>query len=411
MPSVHPPISRPLIDTTFLVAVSLLGVIACALVAALLRAPAAPSPVVLAATADTGPMVSDELLMSEATHSLPRTSGAPTVSTDPTDPTAPETPAVSPEQEVAVVEAALAEVAMANRERQLVASLPRPTPVPVRKEVTPETRVIGLVNLARALRERGDTSTALTRLREAQVIFPSHPLIISEMAITYEKMELTDKAVEQWRRIYEFGERAGIYYAAAEAKMRALRIPVERPAFEAAPNLDGTPWEQPGAAFAETAAGAAESPALMLGKVGTTNDTGNSHPLRRLTLRVPILARPGRHVEVEEVTIQVYFYDRLKDGNIVETNADVSYAWVPRANAEGELPVDWSSPEPEVLDASYAQPEPDANDPSTMEPRNYFGYVVRVYYKGELNATYADPIRLLNQFPPPQTLQPSDLPQ
>ena len=402
MQSAHPPISRPLIDTTFLVAMSLLGLVACALGVALLRVPGS-------AVAGGAPMVSDELLMSEAIHPPAKAAGTPTVSLDPSAPAStPEAPAVSAEQEVAVVEAALAEVAMANQEKELVASLPRPTPVPVRQEVTAETRVIGLVNLARALRERGDTSTALTRLREAQVILPSHPLIISEMAITYEKMELTDKALEQWRRIYEFGERAGIYYAAAEAKMRALRIPVERPAFEVGQNVDGTLWEQAGDA---SGGPVADGPALMLGKVGTTNDTGNSQALRRLTLRVPILARPGHRVAVEDVTIQVYFYDQLKDGSTVETNADVSYAWVPRTNAEGELPVDWSSPEPETLDASYAQPEPDKNDPSTLERRNYFGYVVRVYYKGELNATHADPIRLLNQFPPPQTLQPSDLPQ
>ena len=71
------------------------------------------------------------------------------------------TPA-TPEPNPAVIEA----------ERRLLASLPRPTPLAARRVITPEARVNDLVNLARTLRDRGDTSTALTRLREAQVISP-----------------------------------------------------------------------------------------------------------------------------------------------------------------------------------------------------------------------------------------------
>ena len=34
-------------------------------------------------------------------------------------------------------------------------------------------------------------------------------------------------------------------------------------------------------------------------------------------------------------------------------------------------------------------------------PRQYLGYIVRVYYQDELQAVRADPTRLLNLFPPP----------
>lgn len=289
----------------------------------------------------------------------------------------------------------------AEAERQLIASIPRPTPVPLRREITPAMRVNDLVNLARNLRDRGDTSTALTRLREAQVISPHNSEIISEMALTYEKMGLTDKAITQWRRIYEMGENAGIYYAAAEAKLRTLELPPDTPVPPAAAR---SPLAAGGLQSDTAVAGAT----LTLGNVGTVDDTGNSQPYRKLKLRVPINAKAGSHVDVRDVVIQVFFYDQLKDGSVVETNANVSSEW-------SSAPIDWASPsEPEVLDVEYAQSEPSPNDPHAKEARNYFGYEVRVYYKGDLNDTRAEPVKLLKQFPPPATVSASsasDLPQ
>ena len=294
-------------------------------------------------------------------------------------------------------------------EKSLATVLPKPTPVPTatprpaRPVVTPESRVAELIDLARSLRDKGDTGTAITRLRQAQAIFSNYAPVISEMALTYEKMGLTDTAIEQWRRIYEMGERAGIYYAAAEAKLRALQLP------------DPTPEETAArpAAGALTPNTAAESgPALSLGNIGTTDDTGNTQPARHLKLRVPILARSGSQIQPRDVVIQVFFYEQLKNGSVVETNANVTSSWARRTSLQGEVqPVDWSTSAPEVLEVDYAQPEFDPKDPRTREQRIYFGYSVRLYYKGMLNAKFADPVRLLNQFIPPAVIPSTDLPQ
>ena len=317
---------------------------------------------------------------------------------------APQPPASTPA--VGTVEEQLVASAV---EKSLVAALPRPTPVPTAtpppaRPVTPESQVAGLIDLARALRDRGDTGTAMTRLRQAQAIFGSYAPVSSEMALTYEKMGLMDKALEQWRRIYEMGEKAGIYYAAAEAKLRALQLPDPSPEETAG---------RPATAGALTPDATAESgPVLSLGNVGTPDDTGTTQPARRLKLRVPILARPGSQVQPRDVVIQVFFYEQLKDGSLVETNASVTSSWARRMSPQGEvLPVDWSTSDPEVLEVDYAQPEFDPKDPRTRERRNYFGYSVRLYYKGTLNAKLADPVRLLNQFIPPAALPSTDLPQ
>ena len=43
---------------------------------------------------------------------------------------------------------------------------------------------------------------------------------------------------------------------------------------------------------------------------------------------------------------------------------------------------------------------------SESGPRQYLGYIVRVYYQDELQAVRAEPTRLLNLFPPPFTAPP-----
>ena len=315
-------------------------------------------------------------------------------------------PAATPSENFALGTAEQQLVAAAV-EKSLVAALPKPipaaTPAPPRPVVTPESQVAGLMDLARALRDQGDTGTAMTRLRQAQAILSNSAPVISEMALTYEKMGLTDKALTQWRRIYEMGDKAGIYYAAAEAKLRTLQLPDSTPA----------ETEARAPAGALTADAAAESgPVLSLGNVGTTDDTGNTQPMRRLKLRVPILARAGSHIQPRDVVIQVFFYEQLKDGSVVETNANVTSSWVRRMRPEGEVqPVDWSTADPEVLEVNYAQPEFDPRDPRLRERRNYFGYSVRLYYKGTLNAKFSDPAGLLSQFIPPSTVPSTDLPQ
>ena len=300
------------------------------------------------------------------------------------------------------------QIVAAAVEKSLVAALPKPVPAatpalaPPRPVVTPESQVAGLIDLARTLRDQGDTGTAMTRLRQAQAILANSPPVISEMAITYEKMGLADKAIVQWRRIYEMGEKAGIYYAAAEAKLRALQLPDSSPEEPASRLVAG----------ALTPDAPAESgPVLSLGTVATTDDTGNTQPTRRLKLRVPILARSGSHIQPRDAVIQVFFYEQLKDGSLVETNGTVTSSWARRMNPEGEVqPVDWSTSAPEVLEVDYTQQEFDPKDPRTRERRNYFGYCVRLYYKGTLNAKFGDPVKLLSQFIPPAAIPSSDLP-
>lgn len=255
--------------------------------------------------------------------------------------------------------------------RSQTASIPKPTPVRV-VEPTPEARLTEMLELARALRERGDMSSALVRLREAQVFAPGNAQVLSEMAKTYEKMNLLEKAAEHWRKIYDMGESAGIYFTAAEAKLKA---PVE-PAVEQASGL------QPGS---------------VLGLVDVTlSEKQDPQAAKKLLLRIPVKAQSNTRIDVRNAVIQVFFYDQVGEGSVVQTNANISSHW-------STLPADWSDSEMEILEVEYTQPK--EAPAKGEEPRSYHGYVVRVYYKGELQDMRAEPVKLLKEFPPPLTLE------
>lgn len=262
-----------------------------------------------------------------------------------------------------------------------VTSLPKPTPIP-QTAPTAESRINDVVEQARRLREQGDMSTALTRLGEGLNLAPNSALLISELATTYEKMGQSQKALEQWRRIYDMGESAGIYYAAADAKLKNNEL-TTRPA-SPAPEAESSTM-QPGSVLG-----------LVNPQVVEQSDAGTQ---KKLTLKIPLKARPNSRIDVSNVVIQVFFYDQLGDGNIVQTNANVSSHW-------STLPADWLEDDIEILEVDYTQPKPDPG--KTAEDRHYYGYVVRIYYKKELQDVRAEPVALLKKYPPPLTLQGSE---
>jgi hypothetical protein len=272
-----------------------------------------------------------------------------------------------------------------------MASLPNPTPVPEDQITTPQSRLDGLVAEGIALRARGDTSTAVTRLREALAMSPKNPLVISELAETYEKMDLTDKALEQWRTIYDMGEAAGIYYTAADAKLKAAQL---GDGDDTASSQDTTASTGDG-----DDSGFQPGSQLALVNLSTVEKPPTPDGYDRFTLKIPVKRRPNIKIDVSGVVIQVFFYDQLGDQSVVRTNASVSSHW-------NSLPADWQSDDIEILDVDYTQspPEPGAIEAS----RHYYGYIVCVYYNKALQDQAADPPGLIKTYPPPLTLPEPD---
>ena len=254
-----------------------------------------------------------------------------------------------------------------------------------RLQLAPDNRVSEMLQQGRTLRDRGDTSNALLRFREAYAAEPRNPEAISEIAVTLEKMGLPEKAAENWKRVFDMGESAGVYFSAAEAKMReavmTTRVGLNQPA-------SGDTSLQGGGGTAATAT-------FGIGSV-ESQEMRDPKSLRHLVLRVPVQLRLKTKINVKDLVIQVIFYDVLEDKPL-RTSANVSNRW-------STAPVDWREDENEVLEVEYNQPIPETRD-AKQEIRKYYGYIIRVYYKDELQATRSEPSVLGQKFPASLTLE------
>ena len=127
----------------------------------------------------------------------------------------------------------------------------------------------------------------------------------------------------------------------------------------------------------------------ILAITGTTlSEINDPNAQTHLSLKIGVKPRsgtPNGHV----VRIVVSFYDLTKDNKIKPTDAPVGYDWLTPTN-------DWADATPKFLVATYVRPK--AQRPS-IDGRRYGGYVVRVYFDGQLQDSRANPTDLLTLFP------------
>ncbi len=236
-------------------------------------------------------------------------------------------------------------------------------------------RVSALVDQARSLRQSGDMQAAVIKLREADTLSSNNPVVIAELATTFEAMGLTDRAVELWRKLVGMGADAGALFDLARMKLA--------PAAGKEPSDLAQQGIQPGSTLGLIDVRAVDIP--------------DEDSKRKLKLRIGLKARADAAIDVRDVVIQVYFYDLLDGQDIVQTNAEVSSQWA-------TPPADWSEDGIELLEVGYNQPLSKENE-ELIEDREYLGYIVRVYYKDQLEDVRADPVRLLELFPPPLEME------
>jgi eukaryotic-like serine/threonine-protein kinase len=120
----------------------------------------------------------------------------------------------------------------------------------------------------------------------------------------------------------------------------------------------------------------------------TASETTDPNAQNHFTLKVGVKPRPGTengHV----VRIIVSFYDRTKDNKMKPTDARTSYSWLTPIS-------DWSDATPKYLVATYVRPK---TQPSLSDGRRYGGFIVRVYFDGQLQDDRATPPELLTLFP------------
>jgi hypothetical protein len=103
------------------------------------------------------------------------------------------------------------------------------------------------------------------------------------------------------------------------------------------------------------------------------------------TLQLAIKARTKVRIDVPQVKVQVFFYDE-QGGEIFPSKAQVTSRWI-------STPVDWTDGQPELLEVRYLS---DESDPGIR----FAGYVVAIYYRGDLQDCRSEPARLRKLFEP-----------
>ena len=294
-----------------------------------------------------------------------------------------------------------------------------------REEAPPKSVTEALLRAAKGFRGRGDTTNAIAKLQQATALDPGNSEVLAELALTYESMQLFDRSNEVWRRLQSLGAGASPLYELAELKL-SVGVPARGNL-----NAAGSPVPDNGAP-ASDAAGIPDGSTFGISEVNLRQEN-DPDAETKLLLRVGVKVRPDTPIDHTKVKIQVFFYDMVNNDQVVLTNADVSYEWVTPGH-------DWRDTGTEVLEVTYLRPKrndpapgsslasqamevPDSVEkaklaarksataaalPPTSEsgPRQFLGYIVRVYYQDQLQAVRADPTRLLNLFPPPVTVPP-----
>ncbi len=270
-------------------------------------------------------------------------------------------------------------------------ALPGPSPVPAAPAAArPVANGRDLVAQARGLRQRGDTKSALARLREAQLGEPNNAEILSEMAVLYEQTQNPDQAIEQWQRIYELGNAAGPAFYLAEMRLRTGMA-----VSTAAPR---------GAKESDAAGDAARDTRLGIVEVALREEPDPTAD-KKLGLKITVKNRPGKFVDANKVSIQAFFYDSIDGKQNALTNAETAFQWLTN-------PAQWDETTPQTLEATYFRPKPVAPvqgsrgrkaapepTPAPTASRIFAGFIVRIYYDRVLQDVKAEPASLLQQFP------------
>ncbi len=298
-------------------------------------------------------------------------------------------------------------------------------PAPAESKAGTNTTVLStaerMLKEANALRDKGDTTSALARLQEAAQRDPKNAEVLATMGMIYESIQLFERSNESWNKLHDLGPSAGTYYELADMKLKG-----GVPASGTNPtSLSNSAAQDTGSAHGSEPAATSDGSTLGITELKVT-DVPDPDAETNMKLRIAVKARANTAIDHTKVKIQVYFYDTLdnKDREIILTDADVSYEWLTPHH-------DWKDTDTEVLSVTYMRPKNKllsetaiANAASQVTPpagkkkgskkesaeppaeeghRTYLGYIVRVYYSDQLQAVRADPSKLLTLFPPPTT--------
>lgn len=236
-----------------------------------------------------------------------------------------------------------------------------------------QSRLAELMKEIESLEGGSSPAAALVPLEEALTLQPRNPDLLARAASLHERLGQSEMAQSLWKNLLDLGPDAGRFLEVAEIRLRLLRQDNLAPSGSLA--LRDQVGLQPGS---------------TLGVVDLKLNESNKGGVPTKDLRLAVKSRPGEKIEGRDVRINVTFYEKSA-GEIVPTSSRVQSMWF-------TTPVDWKDDGIEILEVKYEEPMvgQDGGPPPT-----YHGYLVNIYYKGQLQETRADPVELQDLFPPP----------
>lgn len=220
-----------------------------------------------------------------------------------------------------------------------------------------------LAKEAAEYRAMGDVALALEKLREADRLDPEQAPVLLPLAELYEQAGDLADAKQVWDRLAALGEKGGASALVARQKLSDLA------SREAAIHREN---------FEKTRATLPRRLTVRAVTQGEASDPG----ARAYT--VAIATPPGApKMPASDVRVQTYFFEADQE-NVMAISA-VAARWLSE-------PVDWAGGAEETLSVTVGQ----ILTPGTT----FYGYLVRIFHKGELQDEIAEPPQLSAMFPP-----------
>jgi len=265
--------------------------------------------------------------------------------------------------------ATAAELSVPTAAPAAAAAVPQAPPA---ETAAQKDRVAELTADADKLEASAAPADALAPLQEALTLRPTDAGLMARIASLHERLGQNEAAAAAWQKLVQLGPGAGNLFEVAEVRLNLLNNPEPEGGNFAVRDQTGL---QPGSSLG-----------VVDLKVADAGDASN--PIK--DLRLAVKARPGEQIDGRDVRINVTFYETMND-EIIPTMSRVQSMWF-------TSPVDWRSDGLEILEVKYEVPR---IGPDGGPPPEYYGYMVNIYHKGQLQETRAEPADLQELFPPP----------
>jgi len=234
-------------------------------------------------------------------------------------------------------------------------------------------------------RSAGDLDGALNALAEADHLIPNEPGVLFQMAVANYESGREVEAVELAKRVLALpATSSNPAYAQIGQQTRAFLTSMGGSSVPAGGSAAGTP--------AEKSTRMRDEVGIPIGSALGIVDCrllDGAPGVKNLRIAIKAAQTAGVAIDPGALKVVVYFYENNDRGEVMQTSSNLISQWL-------SSPIDWANNEPELLEVNYPMPLDDRGD---LPPMQYHGYVVGIYYKGELQDERAEPVSLLEQFP------------